>query len=105
MLNTLARVTGGRKITTVLPLWFAKMTAPVAELYYRIRHESPLFTRYTLYTLTSNARFTNEKAKRDLGYRPRDISTTIKDTVSFLTRERKNLFVKRRVNKAAPAMG
>lgn len=99
LLNTLARVTGGRKITTVLPLWFAKMTAPLAELYYKIRHESPLFTRYTLYTLTSNARFTNEKAKRDLGYHPRDISTTIKDTVLFLTRERKSLFSKRRVNK------
>ena len=51
--------------------------------------EAPLFTRYTLYTLTSNARFTYEKAKRDLGYKPRDISATIKDTVSFLTKERK----------------
>lgn len=105
LLNTLSRVTGGRKITTVLPLWFAKLTAPLAELYYKIRHESPLFTRYTLYTLTSNARFTYEKAKRDLGYRPRDISATIKDTVSFLTHERKNLFRKRGSVKAVPALG
>ncbi|MDP3446852.1 MAG: NAD-dependent epimerase/dehydratase family protein [Eubacteriales bacterium] len=105
LLNTLSRVTGGKKITTVLPLWFAKMTAPLAELYYRIRHESPLFTRYTLYTLTSNSRFTSEKARRDLGYKPRDISATIKDTVSFLTRERKNLFRKRGAGKALPAMG
>ncbi|MPN36174.1 hypothetical protein SDC9_183681 [bioreactor metagenome] len=81
------------------------MTAPLAELYYKIRHESPLFTRYTLYTLTSNARFTNEKAKRDLGYHPRDISTTMKDTVSFLTRERKGLFSKRGVHKVAPVVG
>ena len=94
LLNTLSRVTGGKSIKTVLPLWFAKMTAPLAELYYKIRHESPLFTRYTLYTLTSNARFTYEKARRDLGYKPRDISVTIKDTVSFLTKERKNLFRK-----------
>lgn len=104
LLNTLARVTGGRKITTVLPLWFAKLTAPLAELYYKIRHESPLFTRYTLYTLTSNARFTNEKAKRDLGYRPRDISATMQDTVSFLKRERKSVFGKRRTHKIAHAM-
>jgi Nucleoside-diphosphate-sugar epimerases len=105
LLNTLSRVTGGKNITTVLPLWFAKMTAPLAELYYKIRHESPLFTRYTLYTLTSNARFTYEKARRDLGYKPRDISTTIKDTVSFLTKERKNLFRKRKVSKPVPVMG
>jgi len=105
LLNTLSRVTGGKNITTVLPLWFAKMTAPLAELYYKIRHESPLFTRYTLYTLTSNARFTYEKARRDLGYKPRDISTTIKDTVSFLTKERKNLFRKRKISKPVPVMG
>jgi len=105
LMNTLARETGGRKITTVLPLWFAKMTAPFAELYSKIRHESPLFTRYTLYTLTSNARFTYEKARRDLGYKPRDISMTIKDTVAFLTKERKNLFRKRPVHKAVPVMG
>jgi len=104
LLNTLSRVTGGRKIKTVLPLWFAKLTAPLAELYYKIRHESPLFTRYTLYTLTSNARFTYEKARHDLGYKPRDISSTIKDTVSFLTKERKNLFRKRRPPRTAPAM-
>ena len=105
LLNTLSRETGGRKITTVLPLWYAKNTAPFAELYYKIRHESPLFTRYTLYTLTSNARFTYEKARRDLGYKPRDISATIKDTVAFLTKERKSLFRKRPVHKVAPAMG
>lgn len=105
LLGTLARVTGGKKIKTVLPLWFAKFTAPIAELYYKIRHESPLFTRYTLYTLTSNARFTYEKAKNDLGYKPRDISATIKDTVSFLTKERKVNVRKRRPTRLAPTMG
>lgn len=92
LLNTLSRITGGRKVQTILPMWFAKLTAPIAELYYKIRKEAPLFTRYSLYTLTSNARFTNEKARRDLGYKARDISATLKDTVSFLTKERKSLF-------------
>ena len=105
LLNTLSRVTGGRTIKTVLPLWFAKFTAPLAELYYKIRHESPLFTRYTLYTLTSNARFTYEKARRDLGYKPRDINATIRDTVAFLTKERKNVFRKHGGHKPVPAMG
>lgn len=104
LLNTLARVTGGKKIRTVLPLWFAKFTAPLAELYYKIRKEAPLFTRYTLYTLTSNARFTYEKAKRDLGYAPRELSATVRDTVAFLVRERKNLFRKRPPRRAALGM-
>ena len=95
LLTKLASITGGHKIRTMLPLWFAKMTAPLAELYYKIRKEAPLFTRYSLYTLTSNARFTNEKAKRELGFHPRDIQVTLRDTVSFLKRERKSLFKKR----------
>ncbi len=101
LLNTLARITGGKKIRTMLPLWFAKLTAPIAEFYYKIRKEAPLFTSYTLYTLTSNARFTYEKAKRDLGYAPRELSATIRDTVSFLVRERKNLFRKRAAHRLA----
>ena len=46
-----------------------------------------------------------EKARRDLGYKPRDINATIKDTVSFLTQERKNLFRKHGPNRPAHAMG
>ena len=78
-----------RKIRTVLPMWFAKFTAPLAELYYKIRREAPLFTRYSLYTLTSNAKFSSAKARRELGYCPRDIQQTLRDTVDFLTRNRK----------------
>lgn len=99
LLNTLSRVTGEKKIRTILPMWFAKAAAPLAELYYKIRRASPLFTRYSLYTLTSNARFTCEKAKRELGYRTRDISVTLADTVAFLKKERKSLFRKRAQSK------
>ncbi len=105
LLNTLSRITGGRKIHTFLPIWFAKLTAPLAELYYKIRNESPLFTRYSLDVLTSNARFTCAKAKRDLGYKVRDISVTLRDTVTFLMHERKNLFKKRRATAKASRTG
>ena len=100
LLNTLSRVTGGRKIRTYLPVWFVRLTAPLAELYYKLRNVSPLFTRYSLDVLTSNARFTCAKAKRDLGYKARDISVTLRDTVAFLLRERKSLFKPRRTKAA-----
>ncbi len=102
LMNLLSRVTGGKKIRTVLPLWFARATAPLAELYYKIRREAPLFTKYSLSTLTSNARFTYEKARRELGYKPRDISATLRDTVNFLTRERSGLFKKTRLARLHP---
>ena len=88
LLRQLAGITGGKRIRTVLPQWFIKPLAPVAELYYKLRKESPLFTQYSLYTLLSNSNFSHEKATRELGYLPRDMGETLRDTVDFLANER-----------------
>lgn len=65
-------------------MWLAKLTAPLSEVYYSILKQPPLYTRYSLYTLTSNSNFSNEKAKRELDYKNRELSETIKDTVTWL---------------------
>ncbi len=84
LLDTISEVMETKKIKTVLPMWFAKMFAPLAEIYYAILRQPPLFTRYSLYTLCSNASFSSEKAKRELGYKTRDFTETIADTVDWL---------------------
>ena len=53
-------------------------------LYYNIKKETPLFTKYSLYTLSSNANFSNAKAKKELGFKNKDIKDTIKDTLIWL---------------------
>jgi dihydroflavonol-4-reductase len=80
-----SQVTGRKKIRTILPLWFAKATAGMAEMYYRIKKQPPLYTAYSLYTLSSNAQFSHEKAEKELGYVPRDFTVTVRDTVQWLT--------------------
>lgn len=80
----LHEVTGKREIKSYLPLWFVKGSAPLAEIYYRILRRPPLFTPYSIYTLGSNARFSHEKATRDLGYTPRAMRETLADTVAWL---------------------
>lgn len=87
LLNRLHEITGRRAVSTVLPMWFARLTAPLAELFYRIRGEVPLYTRYSLFTLTSNAAFSCAKARRDLGYHVRDLNATLRDTVLSLARQ------------------
>ena len=87
LLNRLHEITGRRAVSTVLPMWFARLTAPLAELFYRIRGEAPLYTRYSLFTLTSNAAFSCAKARRDLGYHVRDLNATLRDTVLSLARQ------------------
>lgn len=84
ILNALQKLTKRKPIRTVLPLWFARLTAPLAELYYKCRKQPPLFTRYSLYTLSSNAHFSHEKATRELGYHPKPMGRTLKDTVCWL---------------------
>lgn len=87
LLNTLHLVTGKRKIRTVLPMWFAKLTAPLAEGYYKLLKQTPLYTAYSLYTLNCNAVFSHEKAGKELQYAPRPIEETLKDTVEWLLGE------------------
>ena len=84
LLDLLHEITGKRRIKRILPLWFIRITAPLAELYYKILRQPPLFTAYSIYTLNSNASFSHEKAERELGYTTRPMKQTLSDTVNWL---------------------
>ena len=84
LLRLLHKLTGRKEIRTVLPIWFAKATAPLSEIYYKIRKQPPLYTSYSLYTLESNANFSHSKAERELSYHPRPLVETLADTVAWL---------------------
>lgn len=84
LLNLAAKYSKHKKIRTYLPLWFAKLTAPLSEIYYKIRKKPPLYTAYSLYTLESNSNFSHEKATKELNYNPRRIDETIEDSILFL---------------------
>ena len=84
ILDMLSEIVNRKKIKTYLPLWFAKTTAPLAEVYYKLLKQAPLFTGYSLYTLESNSNFSHEKATKELDYHPRPMEDTLEDTVNFL---------------------
>lgn len=84
VLETLAKVSGCPPVGMVLPMWLAKATAPMAELYYRLLRRPPLYTAYSLYTLETNAAFSHEKADSELGYHARPLEETLRDTVDWL---------------------
>ena len=71
-----------KPIKKVVSINIVKNIACLFELYYRLRKTTPLFTRYSLYTLNANSNFTNAKAKKDLDYQTRNIKYTIKDLVN-----------------------
>lgn len=88
LLETLKKLTNGRRVLMYLPLSLAKLAAPLCEKL-SIRRKKPLyFTPYSIETLGTNAVFSHDRATRVLGYHPRDIARTLADTVVWLRRGR-----------------
>lgn len=81
--------TGAKLVKRMLPIWVAHTLLPFFSIYYKTTKQKPLFTRYSLYTLTSNSEFSIEKAKRELNYKVRPFEDTISDTLKWLKEEGK----------------
>jgi len=77
------KVTGKKKPMITFPLPIAMIVAPIAELYYKITKTRPVFTRYSIETVLSNSEISSEKAKKELGYKPRRLAESIADTVRW----------------------
>lgn len=70
---TLAELTGCEVPTKHIPLWLARTLATCMETSYRLlgKCEAPLVSKAKVKFLGLNLDFSIEKAKRELGYRPR----------------------------------
>ncbi|MDD2649067.1 MAG: NAD-dependent epimerase/dehydratase family protein [Eubacteriales bacterium] len=84
LLGMMRRCTNGRR-KLCLPLPLAKMFCPLFGWVAKVTKTRPLFTPYSLFTLESNSRFTHDKATMELGYHPRDMLRTVKDTIAWLS--------------------
>lgn len=74
----------GRKKPVVLPTILARMGVPLLDFLAKRQKRRPLYTNYSLDTLGSRTRFSHQKASEVLGYRTRDIQTTVRDTLRWL---------------------
>lgn len=102
LLRTLSRILGRRELKTAVPLWLARLTAPLAELLYKIRRKAPAFSRHVLDALIGNGLYSSAKAARELGYAPRSMSDTLRDTVAFLRQQGRSTLPRRPGHGAAP---
>ena len=73
-------VTGARLPRLVVPTLLAHAWAPVAAAAARVTGTPALFTSYTLRTISDNRRVSHERAGRELGYSPRGLEETVRDT-------------------------
>lgn len=74
----------GKKAPPLVPLFLVRLAAPLIAKIASQKGTRPLYTSYSLYTLTSNSSFDNSKARTELGFSPRSIDDTIRDTTLWL---------------------
>ncbi len=83
LLECMRIISGGKK-KVCLPLSLAGAFVPMFEWIAKKTDTRPLYTKYALYTLSSNGHFSHDKATAELGYKPRDMILTLKDTIQWL---------------------
>ncbi|HZK29164.1 MAG TPA: NAD-dependent epimerase/dehydratase family protein [Clostridia bacterium] len=84
IMNEAAKMTGRRTFKSTAPLWLAKLAAPFTEWWSKKTEKTPLLTPYSLYTMSTPHQFSNEKAKKELGYTVRPLNDTIRYTLGSM---------------------
>lgn len=74
-------VSDKKKKFIILPTWVARIGIPFMYLYARITKTQPVYTTQSLDILQSGHRnISSEKARKELGFNPRPLSDTLKDS-------------------------
>lgn len=87
-IRLLAEVCGNKPPKIKLGKGIIDVAAPVMEVFYKVSGQTPLFTRYAVRKLNSNCNFSYEKAQKELGYNPRPLKESLKDTMEFINSQK-----------------
>ena len=88
IIDAVQRVTGLHHIKLQFPMPLVRLAALFGPWYYRITKNKPRLTPYALTTVTSNSVISNAKARQELGYSPRSLNISIRDTVLWFSGQR-----------------
>ncbi len=79
-----ATVTGKAAPRLAVPMVVVRLAAPFAASYARLRRRRPLLTSDSLRILRTQPPVHRQEAENELGYRPRPIDETLRDTYSWM---------------------
>ena len=89
LLETVREITGKSFFQMKIPFDLARFAALFTPMYYQLANTTPRFTPYSLEVLKSNSNISHAKAVKELGYSPRSLYESIKDTVKWFLESRK----------------
>ena len=84
MLHTVGQAARLRRRPLCLPLWMARLAAPLYESYCLKRRLPLFFTPYSVDVLGSNGQFSHAAATADFGYTPRPIEESLRDMTVWI---------------------
>ena len=100
LLTIINRKIGRKDLPPKLALGFVRAFAGISNFYYKVRGKKPVFSKYSLYTLNSNCNFSNEKARKELGFNPRSAEESINDSVDWFIENKPDLINFKKFNTA-----
>jgi dihydroflavonol-4-reductase len=83
IMSMLEVITGVEASRLRVPIWMAKIAGVFTPIYYKLTNTTPRFTGYSISTLQSNSYISHGKASKELGYSPRTVKQSIKDTIKW----------------------
>ncbi|CAG0966271.1 Aurachin B dehydrogenase [Anaerolineales bacterium] len=89
LLETIREITGRNFFQMKIPFDLARFAALFTPMYYQLANATPRFTPYSLEVLQSNSNISHAKATQELGYLPRSLYESIKDTVKWFLDKKK----------------
>ena len=84
MYEAVAKATGRTFKYIKIPKSLVFFAAAFAEIYYTMFRKKPVFTRYSIEVLFSNAAMSNQKAMDELGFTSRPFDDTVRDSLQWL---------------------
>jgi dihydroflavonol-4-reductase len=76
-------LTGRKAPLLTVPTWLAYAAAPLMAGLARFNNAQPIYTRLTLDALQSNRQISHVRASSELGYQPRPLRKTLRDTLDW----------------------
>lgn len=73
-----------KPVKRTIPHFVIKMASPFIQMHAKIRHKAPLFTGFSMDCLKQNSNYSYKKANEELGYNPRPLNETMKDTIEWM---------------------
>jgi dihydroflavonol-4-reductase len=83
LMGLIEDATGGKAPSLKVPFALARVAAKFTPLYYRLVNSKPLFTEYSVHVLAGDCHTTCEKARDELGYSPRPLKRSVRDTIRW----------------------